>query len=728
MNTSVCFQTENGISIEFYLTEDNYLCIKCNVANEEYTENPFKIHKPAKLVEIKDSEEFCMGKFWIKKESNGYSLFTADRKIIYRSELEIVYDKNGAFVAIESEWDRVGLIQTLEEKRTYFNQEMFFGMGEASDTISLENHEFTLYHTADLGNQELLYIPFYFTKKGYAVYYNANGNDVIKFEKVSDEIFNVYYKTKELYFDCYMYSESSPQKLISKFYTFSESNSLLPKWAFGYIQSKFGYESEEEIYDLLEKFDQYNLPVSAIVIDYHWYKYMGDLDWNRERFPDYEKMCDDLKKRNIKLLTISQPYYTKDCKNYAEFDDAGIFAKRIKEVTKPVTMIWGDWWCKDSLYGSIINPIAENADKIIGEKYVQMKKKGLDGFWLDLGEPENVPPQTYFNQYPEEEFHLHFANEWIKLIYNAVQKACPNDRLFILSRCGYTGTAKYNVSVWSGDSSSTFTNLEKQIAIGINAGLTGFSYWGSDAGGFLSQLKLPEEELYIRWLQFACFTPVFRTHGKKTPREPWCYGGKTTELIVELVKLRDNLLPYIYTAAYQTYKNGIPMMRPMFMEHPDDEKAWKINKQYYFGDSLLVAPIYKRINEENKKYVYLPKGDWFDFYTLQPIKSGEIYVNSCIDRIPVYIKSGSVMIFKNEILVVDPETESTSLWYNDDGETNAYLQGDYEEIKITLCQSVLYFDGVKKEKNVRIKIVDKSGNVKIIDNVALNIDNTKVEL
>lgn len=729
MNNKLLFTTENNINIEAYLTEDNYLRVKCSIKDEELCEYPFKIHKAAKNISIEEAHLTEIGDFYIEKNEQGYTLLDKDKNPIYKSEIEISYDKNGTFVAIENTWDRVGYVQELVEKRTYFGKYKFMGMGEACDTLTLNNQGFKLYHLADLGNQAKLYIPFYFTNTGYAVYYNANGNDSFEF-KDNDESTTVTYTTKQLYFDCYMFSEPTPKEAVSRFYDFSGSKSLVPKWTFGYIQSKFGYENEQQIYDLLQQIDKHNIKVSAIVIDLHWYKRMGDLDWNRENFPHYEQMCRELKKRNIKLLTISQPFFTNESKNYKELDENDVFAKRTKEVTKPQTAVWGDWWCRDDLYGSVINPLAENAEKILGSKYVEMKQKGVDGFWLDLGEPENVPPQVFFNTYSEEEFHLNFADEWIKIIYNSISKAYPDYRMFVLSRCGYTGTAGYNVSIWSGDSSATFTNLKKQVLLGINSGVTGYSYWGSDAGGFLSQLKLPDEEVYTRWMQFACFTPMFRTHGKKTPREPWCFEGKTTDICIDLVHLRNNLMPYIYSSSYKTYKNGCPIMRGLYLEHREDEKCWSVSDEYYFGDNLLVAPIFTSIKDAKTKNVYLPKGLWYDFYTLKPVNGGEITLEVSPDNIPVFIKEGSVTVTEKEIIVTESESGKGDefIWYIDDGETNNYLKGDYEEISLTLCNNILSVKNVKTPKTVNIKLATAKGEIKVFENVALNQGDTQIKL
>ncbi|MBQ8538981.1 MAG: hypothetical protein IJ433_04965 [Ruminococcus sp.] len=725
MGRKLMFTTDNNINVEAYLTEGDYLRIKCSIKDEEINEYPFNLKKEPKDAKIIESDKTAVGDFFIVKNENGYTLLDKNENPVYKSEIEISYDKNGTFVAIENTWDRVGFVQELVEKRTYFGQYKFMGMGEAADTLTLNNNSFKLYHTADLGNQAQLYIPFYFTNTGYAVYYNANGNDSFSFTDDS-----VTYTTKQLYFDCYMFVEATPKKVVSRFYDFSSSKSLMPQWTFGYIQSKFGYQNEQEIYELLEQIDKHNLKVSAIVIDLHWYKRMGDLDWNRENFPHYEEMIKELKKRNIKLLTISQPFFTCESKNYKELDENDVFAKRTKEVTKPQTAVWGDWWCRDDLYGSVINPLSENAEKILGKKYVEMKEKGVDGFWLDLGEPENVPPQVFFNSYSEEEFHLHFAHEWIKIIHGAVTKAYPDYRMFVLSRCGFTGTPGMNVSIWSGDSSATFTNLKKQVLLGINSGITGYSYWGSDAGGFLSQLKLPNEEVYTRWMQFASFTPMFRTHGKKTPREPWCFEGKTTDICCELINMRNNLMPYIYSSSYSTYKNGVPMMRAMYMEHPDDEKCFDISDQFYFGDNLLVAPVFTSMNETTKRDVYLPDGLWYDFNTLEPVKGGSITVDVTMDNIPVFLKEGSVTVTEKEIIVtesVDGKGEEF-IWYIDDGETNNYLKGEFEEISLKLNGTTLEVKNVKNDKTVNIKFVTTKGEIRTRENVILSVGNNYIEL
>lgn len=725
------FTTTGGIEIQFYETEDKYLRVKCVVVDavldKDYRENPFKIHKPP-FGEVKEQgDKIKIGAFFVKPEDEGYILYDKDETPIYRSELKIVMDPSGKFVALETPYDRVGMVQELWETRTYFDKYFFMGMGEAAYTLLLNNQSYRIRPFADLGNQAKVYIPFYCTNKGHGFYYNANTFDEFQFQDTDDgEV--VTYKTKELYFDYYTFREKNPKEAVARFYEFSNSNSLMPKWTYGYMQSKFAYETEEQVYEIIEKIDEYHLPVSAVVIDLYWYRVMGDLDWDRAKFPHYEKLYEDLHKRGIKLVTITQPFYTSNCKNFKEFDENKLFVVR-KDCTPPRTIVWTDWWNGDAPYGSCINPIAPKAQEIIGQKYSELRNKCIDGFWLDLGEPENVPFQAHYDIYSNDIFCLYFGHEWIKLIRRALAKTDPDYRPFILARCGFTGTPGLSAAIWSGDSSSNFVNFRRQIYLGLNSGVTGFSNWGSDSGGFLSQLRLPNEEVYVRWMQFSCFSPMFRTHGKQTPREPWAFSEEVSKIAIDLVFLRQKMMPYIYSAAYETYRKGYPIMRGLYMEHPEDERSYSVAYEYYFGGSMLVAPVVYSSEENPVQEVYLPEGIWYDFKTLQPVQSGVHQIEPALDYIPVYLKAGSVIPLEGELIVTESEKKINDpcVWYNDDGETNNYLKGDYEEISLQLADGKLHAENVKEEKSLTVKYVKKDGSV-ITKNIVLKIGSNTIDL
>jgi alpha-glucosidase len=683
---------QDNLTVTIGAAGKNLLNIKVSINGNKNKPPYFKIKKPlSPIPPLEKDNRFIIGHFQVEKTENGFNLYKNNRKLFASS------------FSIKGE--------TLIEEKKCLDKEYFYGMGEASDQLISSRKMYRIYQEAQYGNQALLYTPFFFTNAGDAFYYNANGRDIVKFRKKKESA--VSYTTTYGIIDYYYYYEPDLKALVSTFYTFSNSKSLLPKWAYGYIQSKYGYKSEKEVYEIIEKFKQYDIPISAIVLDLQWFKKMGDLDYDPENWPSPEKMDQYLEKNGIKLLTISEPFYTNDSKNYKPFEKAGLFAKDQEGQTKT----WKDWWCFGADYGAIVNPIADKAPGLLGSKYVDMMKRGIDAFWTDLGEPESVPMAAYFNDMTELEFHNFYNYEWSKLIYNAIKREFPDKRLFILSRSGWTGSAQFGVSIWSGDVMSSFEALARQPMIGLNSGMAGFSYWGSDVGGFESRKEIPDEELFIRWMQFGAFSPVFRPHGSQSSREPWIHGEKAMNNIKYYIKLRYQLLPYIYSTAYQTYRDGLPMMRPLFFYHPKDNhmQVTETGTQYYFGDSLMVAPIVEAASMEPEVSVYLPKGEWYDFYTHEKVSPGAKTFKSDINRIPVYIKGGAIIPMdekgKSSLLLIPTEKVSSFTWYDDDGVTDHFKKGDFEAIKITLNKKQVTFTGVKNPKEVTLKILSPDGKI-----------------
>ena len=303
----------------------------------------------------------------------------------------------------------------------------------------------------------------------------------------------------------------------------------------------------------------------------------------------------------------------------------------------------------------------------------------------DLGEPEKAPANTKYGKFIEQDFHNYYNFYWSKALFEGVKKHYPDKRLFIMSRSGYTGSGKFNVSVWSGDVGVSWTALKNQVAYGINAGLSGLPYWGSDVGGFVQEKTYPE--LFVRWQQFGAFTPIYRAHGTGA-REPWIFTDKETEIVSKYINYRTALIPYVYSTARQTMK-GLPMMRPMFFEDVTTPQEF-VENQFYFGDSILVAPIVKEISMEKERNVYLPKGTWYDFESMKEVNSnGEtISVKSEIESIPVYIKQGAIIPCEkdgtNYLFIIPSDSESSFVLYNDDGETEQYKSGAFAETTFTL--------------------------------------------
>lgn len=691
---------QGDVTVTIALTEGDTLRVRAQVGDVKLnTENFFIRKKPLKIPVKTQKNGWRIGSYIITKDVNAFTVFKNDKKL-YSSQFVVA----GKY---------------LKEIKKCFDKEHFYGIGQGADRFALYRYRVSLYQEARYGDRAHLNIPFFFTNNGDAFYYDASGRDTLSFRnKHSGE---VHYSSKQQVIQYYYYHEPDLKKLVSRFYHFSDSKSLLPKWAYGYIQSKYGYKNQQEVYNIINKFEQYNIPISAIILDLYWFKHMGDLDYNPEAWPDPQKMDKFLEKRGIKLITISEPFYSVDSQNYKEFDKHGLLAKD----SQGKTLNWNDWWCFKSKEGSIFNPLAPKAKEMLGKNYIRMVKQGIDAFWTDLGEPEKTPAAAMFNQFTELQFHNYYNRQWSRLIYETISETFPNKRVFILSRSGWTGSAKYGVSVWSGDVRSDFITLDTQATLGVNSGLTGFSYWGSDVGGFVSGDKIPEKELFIRWMQFGAFSPVFRPHGAMSAREPWIHGAEAMDIIKKFIQLRYRLLPYIYSTAYQTYKHGIPMMRPLLLEHPQDPhpSVSEIITQYYFGDALMAVPVTTPLKEAAEMDVYLPAGQWYDFYSYEKYKNGDVSIKLTLDKMPVFIKGGAIIPMredKKDIILALPSKEKTSfVWYDDDGVSNDYKKGKFQAIRISLTADRIAFENVKKKRPVTLRIPKSTVTLKKLKNKAL---------
>jgi alpha-glucosidase len=275
-------------------------------------------------------------------------------------------------------------------------------------------------------------------------------------------------------------------------------------------------------------------------------------------------------------------------------------------------------------------------------------------------------------------------------VYDAHQHYAPQQRVFILSRSAFAGSQRYGTALWSGDVDMTFAALRNQVALGLNVGLAGIPLWGSDIGGFGFGGRCTGE-LYARWFQFGAFCPLCRPHGdQKELREPWQFGPEIEEICRKYLRLRYRLLPYIYNAAYISCTAGIPIMRALVLDFPNDSNVVNLSDEYLFGPDILVAPV---VDEgATERSVYLPDGIWTDFWT-DELHAGPRFlkVHAPLDVLPLFIRQGAILAFGPDLQYSserypDPLTleiyrgsDGSLTLYEDDGETTAYLNGAYAE-------------------------------------------------
>jgi alpha-D-xyloside xylohydrolase len=300
--------------------------------------------------------------------------------------------------------------------------------------------------------------------------------------------------------------------------------------------------------------------------------------------------------------------------------------------------------------------------------------------------------------------------EVTRAVYEGRRKEFPNERVFNLTRSAYAGQQRYGAASWSGDVEATWRQLGEQIAAGLNFTMAGIPYWTHDIGGFFrdkkglnplfdNQYTNPEYiELLTRWFQFGTFSPIFRIHGYKSETEIWRYGKEFEDVARKFIDVRYQLMPYIYSEAWKVTNKSQLLMSPMAYYYPNDKNTWGIKDQLFFGESIMVSFVTEY--KQRSKKVYLPKGDWFNFWTDEKVAGNrKIEVNTPLDEVPMFVKAGSILPLgpkvqyttqpTNELtcLKVYPGKDAEYVLYLDDNESYDYEKGEYTEIIITYSET-----------------------------------------
>ncbi|MDX1479083.1 MAG: glycoside hydrolase family 31 protein [Saprospiraceae bacterium] len=475
---------------------------------------------------------------------------------------------------------------------------------------------------------------------------------------------------------------------------------LPPLWTFGHLQSRFGYRSQAEAERIARQTRESGYPLDAMIIDLFWFSEdpqdgrMGDLRWDRNRWPDPEGMMRRWREQGIRTVTISEPFFGRTSQHFDTLSGGGLLATD----TTGKTMTIPDFFFADA---GLIDLFQPEARDWLWEQYQQQKALGVAGWWCDLGEPEKHPSAMMHSTGPADAVHGLYGHQWTRVFHENYLQDYVDERPFILGRAGFAGTQRFGILPWSGDVGRSWSGLRAQLPIMLGMGLSGLGYVHSDAGGFAVGER--DAELYTRWMQFATFTPVFRPHGdaKVAPPEPALWPREVQAAIKPYITLRYQLLPYLYTAAWRNSQTGIPLARPLFYDWSWDRKVDSIENVYLWGPDLLVAPV---LNPgETTVPVYLPSGDWIDFHTHAYYEGRQaISVPVTINDLPVFVLAGSVVPTVDPIPNTDAyrtdklnltyycdqgRTSDRSSIYMDDGRTrDAYARGTYHLLEIASRQ------------------------------------------
>lgn len=611
------------------------------------------------------------------------------------------------------------------------NNEVLYGGGARALGMNRRGYRLKMYNKAHYGyetHSELMNytLPMILSSNRYAILFDNAGLGYLDLDSKKNN--TVAYETFSGTPDYHVIAGDDWSDVINQYTLLTGRQPLPPRWAFGNFSSRFGYHSQKETENTVNKFFDDDIPLDAVIIDIYWFGKeiqgsMGNFEWYTDSFPSPQKMMERFAKKGVKTVLVSEPFILTTSTKWKEAVNQRVLGLNSK----------GRPYAYDFYFGNtgLIDLYKPEARQWFWNIYKGLTQQGVAGWWGDLGEPEVHPADMVHAIGTANEIHNAYGHEWAKLIYEGYQKDFPSVRPFILMRAGYAGSQRYGIIPWSGDVSRSWGGLVPQPEISLQMGMQGIAYMHSDLGGFAGGDKI-DDELYIRWLQYGVFQPVFRPHAQEhIPAEPVFQAERTKILAREAVKLRYKLLPYLYTMAFENSKTGYPLMTPLFFHETDNPTLLTYDDAYMWGNALLVAPVKKP--GEQYQDVYLPKGNtWVDFFTGQAYAGGKkITVPLSLNNIPVFVKGGSFIpmsvhtestasysINSFELhYYADPMTrKSTYSLYNDDGETpDAYTKGSYEimtftadhsedYVKINLIKQTTYSEYAKTKNVVKLMV------------------------
>ena len=572
----------------------------------------------------------------------------------------------------------------------FLPEEGIYGLGQGEEGIyNYHGHTQYLYQ-----HNMRIPMPCFVSDNGYGIL--ADCTSLMTFESQENESYFFFDAVEQL--DYYFIAGDNMDEIIRGFRFLTGKARLLPRWAYGYLQSKEAYKSQQELIDITAEYRRRQVPLDAVIQDWcswedgNW----GEKILDKKRYPDMKAANEEINRMHAHSMVSIWPTMTPGGKNYEEL------------VAKGHMLM--DFTTYDAF--------DEEARKI----YFDQAKRGLldegfEGWWCDSTEPfsgpdwcgeiKKEPWERYLAVGEEHKKYLGAlqANAYALFhsrgIYENQRKVTEEKRVMNLTRSGYPSTQKYGTVLWSGDTSATWDTLAVQVKEGLNMAMSGIPYWTLDIGGFFTVHKkwqnrgcgcnqdpsmkwfwkgdyeegvkdLGYRELYTRWLQFAVFLPVFRSHGTDTPREIWQFGEKGEpfyDAIEKAIRLRYELMPYIYSLAAQVYFEDATIMRSLLFDFADDETAKKIWDEFLFGKNLLICPVLeplyyekesRKLEKEKTRTCYLPEGcDWYDFWSGRKYDGGQwIQAEATLDKIPVFVKEGTVLALSGGIQYADERPEN----------------------------------------------------------------------
>jgi len=609
----------------------------CQVIDESYTLMPQKAD--CKIEEFENYATLTCGILKVKIEPNGKLTFYKNGEKILEEKPELTFKSNYRHFDNKGSGIWSGRI-TFEPNK----DEHFFGLGHSWD------NEFDLKGSSiDIRNVNAkCTIPYVYSSLGYGFLWNNPSTGLCELSNNRTR-----WSCDCCRFMDFVVMAGTPKEVCTTLSDLTGYAPKMPEWATGFWQSRLRYETQEELLAVARKYNELGIPLSVIIADYFHWTEQGDYKFDPKYWPDVKAMTDELHSMNTKLIVSMWPTINEHSENYWHMRNNNMLMRTFRGPDR-VFDFYG--WQNEI---DVTNPATrEFVWSKLKENYID---NGVDALWFDEAEPE-IHPEHFDNLIwyagRADMVGLLYPYYYSKMAYDGF-KSMGRDDIITLTRCAYLGSQKFGSLIWSGDIESTFESLACQVKAGLNMSMCGIPWWNTDIGGFYGADITSDyfKELIVRWFQFGLFSPVMRLHGSRIrhfeatpgllepsgdPNEIWSFGERNFEILKNLIFIREKLRPYIQKQMNIASEQGYPVMRPMFFEYPDDEKCYKSDSQYMFGDDIIFAPIVEQ--GQTKKSVYIPDGEWILTKDKKIYTKGTYEITAEIDEFIAFVKKGTDVI------------------------------------------------------------------------------------
>ena len=605
-------------------------------------------------------------------------------------------------------------------------EEHFYGLGEKAARLDKRRGFFVNWNSDTPGyteGRDPIYqtIPFYIGLQNgaaYGIFFDNSYRSYFEFGRWSQE--RIWFGAEGGELNYYLFYGPSIKKILGRYADLTGHMPMTPLWSLGVQQCRYSYYPESVVEEVVRQYRERELPLDVIYLDIHYMNGYRVFTFDPSRFPDPKGLIERLDKQGVKTvvivdpgvkyqpsspLTISRgraspnPELDRQDQRYYVFDQGteNNYFQRRKNGQLFIPRVWPG----DSVFVDFTLP---DARRWWGDLHRAYTDNGVAGIWNDMNEPADFIDQTGKNQidvvsYDEGENSTHAKNRNVfallmsRATYEGLARLQPERRPFVVTRAAYAGIQRYS-TMWTGDSNSTWDSLALNVPMFTTLGLSGEPFVGSDVGGFIGRAN---GELLVRSYQIGFLAPFFRNHHAIDgyDQEPWRFGKYYEDIIRKYLKLRYQLLPFLYTTLEAAHRTGVPLFRPLMLNYQDDSNTYNLDDQFMIGDDLLVAPIVKP--DLTSRLVYLPKGIWYDFWTNKKYDGDKmIRVDAPLETVPMFVRGGAVIPMGPEMRHVgerpfDPITFAiypdekgfaSATLYEDDGNSLAYQRRGFRRTKL----------------------------------------------